>query len=63
MLTKEKIIETIKSMPETFSVDDVLERIVFLNKIENGLQDSATGNTITHEELKLKYKIYGTNLD
>jgi len=30
MLTKEKLIETIKELPESFSVEDLFERIIFL---------------------------------
>lgn len=40
MLTKEKIIEAIKDMPNKFSVDDLLDRIMFLQKIEIGIEQS-----------------------
>lgn len=53
MITKEKIIESIKAMPEE-RIDDIdvlLERIVLLEKIEMGLSDVEKGNTHTDEDI------------
>jgi hypothetical protein len=33
MITKEQLIETIKLLPPEFSVDEVMERILLLEKI------------------------------
>ena len=54
MLSKKKIIESIKAMPEDDfeDIDVVLERIVVLNKIERGLKDVENGNVISNEEMK-----------
>ena len=53
MITKEKIIESIKAMPEEKfeDIDILLERIVLLEKIETGLKDIQNGNTHTNEEM------------
>ena len=53
MITKEKIIESIKAMPEE-EFEDIgilLEHIVLLEKIETGLKDIEDGNTHTNEEM------------
>lgn len=52
MLTKEKIIEAIKDMPNKFSVDDLLDRIMLLQKIEIGLEQSEAGKVISNDEAK-----------
>ncbi len=54
MITKEKLIETIKLMPEeTFENIDVLwERIILLEKIESGIKNIEDGNVISDEEMK-----------
>ncbi len=54
MLTKKKIIESIKAMPEDDfeDIDVLLERIVVLDKIERGLKDVENGNVILNEEMK-----------
>ena len=53
MITKEKIIESIKAMPEEKfeNIDVLLERIVLLEKIETGLKDVENGNTHTNEDM------------
>jgi len=52
MLTKEKVLKTITEMPDTFSVDDLLDRLVLLQKIENGIAQSDAGETVSVEEAK-----------
>jgi hypothetical protein len=52
MLTKEKLIQTIKDLPDNFSLDDVLERIVLLQKIEIGFDQTENGKTFTEAEAK-----------
>jgi predicted transcriptional regulator len=52
MLTKEKIIQTVKALPEEFSVEDLFERIIFIQKIESGLTQSEAGETVSTEDAK-----------
>lgn len=52
MLTKEKIQKTIDSLPEEISVDELIDRIILLDKIEQGLADVALGNTYSTKEAK-----------
>jgi hypothetical protein len=52
MITKDKLLQTIHNMPEKFSLDDLLDRIVLLQKIEIGLEQSQTEQTKSTEESK-----------
>lgn len=52
MLTKEKIIEAIKDLPVKFSVDDLMDRIMLLKKIELGLEQSEAGKVVSTEQAK-----------
>lgn len=54
MLTKEKIIQSINELPERFSVDDLFDRIILLEKIETGINQSNAGQTFTTEEARQK---------
>jgi hypothetical protein len=54
MITKEQLIETIKQLPPEFSVDEVMERILLLEKIETGLQQSQKGKVTPDEDLDKK---------
>jgi hypothetical protein len=56
MLTKEKIIKLIENMPEKFSSEEVIERIVLIQKIEIGLEQSENSETYSTEELRKELK-------
>ena len=40
VLTKKKMLSTIKQLPDHFSIDDLLDSIMVLQKIETGIQQS-----------------------
>lgn len=52
MLTKEKVLETVEALPAEFSLDELVERLILLEKIEIGLQQVAEGKTKTMQEAK-----------
>ncbi len=52
MLTKEKVIASIKDLPAKFSVDELIDRIIFLQKIDTGLQQSNEAKTKTTKKAK-----------
>ena len=52
MLTKEKIIQTVNELPENFSVEELFERVVLLQKIERGIEQSKKGDVVSTEEAK-----------
>lgn len=52
MLVKEKVLETIRSLPEEFSLDDLFERLIFLEKINTGLQEVEEGKVMSQKEAK-----------
>ena len=54
MLTKEKLIQTIRELPDSFSVDDLFERIILLQKIEIGMEQSKSGQVHTTQEAREK---------
>jgi predicted transcriptional regulator len=51
-ITRERMIEAIRELPEDASVDDAIERLVFLAKIEEGLAQLDRGEGIPHAEVK-----------
>ena len=56
MLVKEKVLETIRSLPEEFSLDELFERLILLEKINTGLQEVEEGKVVSQEEIKKKMK-------
>lgn len=53
-MKKSQILETIQSMPEEFSVDELIERLMVLHKIEEGQQQVQSGKVYSEEEAKKK---------
>ena len=53
MLTKEKMIETLKALPEEkfYSVDTLIEEIILMDKIEKSLEAVQRGEVLSEEEV------------
>ena len=56
MISKKKLLESIKELPDSFSIDELLDRVMFLQKVEAGLAQSAKGETYSTREAKTKLK-------
>lgn len=52
MLSKTKVLKTIKELPESFSLEELFDKIIFLNKIEIGRQQSEEGKVFSTAEAK-----------
>ncbi len=56
MLTKEKIHQTIDTLPDNLTIDQVINEMILLDKIEQGINDANQGKVFTTEEAKVKLK-------
>ena len=52
MLTREEVLKSINELPQEFSFEEVLDRLLLLDKIEIGLAQSASGDTLSTNEAK-----------
>jgi predicted transcriptional regulator len=52
MTTKEKIIQAVEELPADATIEDAMERLLFLAKVERGLKQADAGETIPHMEVK-----------
>jgi predicted transcriptional regulator len=50
--TKDKVLEQLEKLPSDATVEDAMERLYFLAKVERGLAESEAGQTVSHEEAK-----------
>ena len=55
-MTKEKLLAAINEMPQDFDLEVLIEKLIFIEKVEKGLEQLESGNTITHEQLKQRVK-------
>lgn len=51
MLTRSNVIKTITKFPEQFSVDELVDKMILLDKIEKGLQQADNNQVISDEEM------------
>lgn len=54
MITKEKLKKHLENFPEEMSIDELIDRLVFVEKLENRISQSKNGETISDEELKIE---------
>ena len=51
-MTRDKAIDTIKELPKEFELDALIERLLVIEKVEEGLDQLKKGKTVTHEKVK-----------
>jgi predicted transcriptional regulator len=51
-MTRDRILEALQDLPADATVDDAIERLVFLAKIDAGLAELDEGKGIPHAEFK-----------
>lgn len=54
MLTKTKVLNAIKQLPEEFSIDDMVDKMILIEKIERGIVQSDQGEVLSDEDLDLE---------
>ena len=52
MDTKQQILKAIEALPENAKVEDALERLYLLYKIERGIEQADSGELISQEEAR-----------
>lgn len=51
MITKVKLKEQIENLPDEFSIDELVERLILIEKIERGEIQSENGETVSDNDL------------
>jgi len=52
MTIKEKMLHAVSELPDDASVEDAMEKLLVLAKIERGLAQADRGETLSHQEVK-----------
>lgn len=52
MLDKTQVIKTIESLPDTFSIEELMEEVPVLEKIKKGQDDIQSGKIYTETQAK-----------
>lgn len=49
---KERVIDAVRALPEDATVEDAMERLYFLAKVEQGIRQADAGQTVSHDEAR-----------
>ena len=52
MLTKNAVVQSINGLPEEFTIDEVLDRLMLLEKVNLGIAQSDSGQALSTIEAK-----------
>ena len=53
---KQKAIKAVRELPPDATLEDAMERLYFLCKIEKGVQQADSGQIVSHEQAKKRMK-------
>ena len=56
MITKTQIINSLDKLPEELTIDQIVDHLIFLEKVQKGLEDSENGRINNKDEAKEKLK-------
>jgi predicted transcriptional regulator len=51
-MKKSTIIHTLSELPKEFDLDSFLERLIIIEKIDEGMAEAKAGKTIPHDKVK-----------
>ncbi len=50
--TKDRILKAVEELPDDVTLDEAIEKLCFLAKVERGLKQANEGKTVPHDEVK-----------
>lgn len=56
MTIQEKVQSAVKDLPDDATIEEAVERLCFMAKVEEGLAQARAGQTISHEEVLQRMK-------
>ena len=51
-MKREKVIDAVKELPQEFDLEGLMEKLIFVEKVEQGLKQLEEGKTVDHEQVK-----------
>lgn len=53
MLTKKKLDKTIRNLPETFTIDELIDQLLFTEKVEEGIKLADQKKVVNNDDVRL----------
>lgn len=51
-MKKDSVLDAINEFPQEFELEELIEKLVFVEKVEKGLHQLAEGKTVDHADVK-----------
>ena len=52
MLTKDKVRKSIENLPDTFTIDQLVDQLIFIEKTGQGIKQSEENKVVSNEDIK-----------
>jgi len=56
MLTKVKVNKVLENLPDTFTIGELINQLIFIEKVEEGILQSEQGKVVSNEDVKKMIK-------
>jgi len=54
-MTKEQILEAVQQLPDSFELEDLFERLLFIQQLEQRLEQAAQNDVVSFEDARKVY--------
>jgi predicted transcriptional regulator len=51
-MKKQEILKALETLPDDASIEDAIDRLVYMYKIEQGIKDADAGRKVSQEEVR-----------
>jgi len=55
-MKKQTVLNTVNEFPKEIKLEELLERLVFMEKVENGLAQAKSGKTVEHTKVIERFR-------
>ena len=56
MITKKQILSSMKELPDRFSAEEIIDKIILLQKIDMGIEQSKEGKIVSENDARKRLK-------
>lgn len=51
-MKRDKVLEAVNDLPQEFELEELLEKLIFVEKVENGLLQLQAGQVVAHATIR-----------
>lgn len=55
-MKKQTAVDVVNDLPKNFNIDELIERLIIIDKIDKGLEDIKEGKTVSHKKVRSEVK-------